>query len=58
MLIEFGNEWTFNRSYEFKVFNSLEFLNPKQMMNIVDALFHSPKLKVMMTTWAFNKKLI
>jgi hypothetical protein len=49
MLIEFGNEWAFNQSNEFKVFNSLKHQNPKQMMNIVDTLFHAPKLKVMKT---------
>jgi hypothetical protein len=58
MLIEFGNEWILNQSYGFKVFNNLKPQNPKQVMNIVDALSYAPKLKVMRTTWAFNKKLI
>jgi hypothetical protein len=32
--------------------------NPKQIMNIVDILSHTPKLKVIKTTWTFNMKLI
>jgi hypothetical protein len=47
VLIEFGNEWTFNQLDGFKqVFNCVKPQNSKQMMDTIDSLSHAPKSKV------------
>ena len=44
-LVEIGNEWNFNQSNEFILFNSLKSQNPKQMINNVGFLSHTLKFK-------------
>jgi hypothetical protein len=45
MLVEVGNEWTFNQSSEFIVFGNLKFPNLKLRMNNIDSLSHVSKFK-------------
>jgi hypothetical protein len=44
-VIKVGNEWIYNQSYQFIIFNDLKFQNPKQRMNGIGSLSHALKFK-------------
>jgi hypothetical protein len=58
MLIEFGPEWTFNQSYEFKVMNSLSTPRPKTKDEYYWYFFPCINIKEDEDTYVFNRILV
>jgi hypothetical protein len=58
MLIEFGTEWTFNQSYEFKEMNSLSTLRPKTKDEHCWYFVPCINIKEDEDTYAFNRILV